>query len=72
MSIYSSSHLNISRGIRHIIPGLHRASLSRILGLENLVHFLQGPPLRLDEEELNDAEFEKIPKSKEYVAEALS
>jgi hypothetical protein len=55
-----------------MIPGFHRASLSRILGLENLVHFLQGAPLCLDEEEVNDAELEEIPKNKEYVAEALS
>jgi hypothetical protein len=54
------------------MPGLHRTSLSRILGLENLVHFLQGAPLCLDEEEVNDAKLEDIPKSKEYVAEALS
>jgi hypothetical protein len=44
------------------------ASLSRVLGLENLVKFFQRTTLCFDKEEVNNDELEDIPENEEYVA----
>jgi len=44
------------------------ASLSGILGLENLIELFQSATLRLDEEEVYEPKFKYVPKYEKHVA----
>src|SRR5438046_1543047 len=68
---YYASNLYYNKTLFSIIANqmhpLHnrflRTHLSRISRFENLIHFLQSPPLSLHKEEINERRFEEIPKA---------